>query len=181
MTNRKWFALLLLLAMASGPAMAVSVDYDRENDFSKYKTFAWREGRAARSEMNEKRIRDAVNANLEAAGLVRTEGEADVYVLSYVSVEGEERVNVEQIGYGGYWGGGYGSSVSTSVSSYTEGTLVIDIWDAKKEQMVWRGIATATVGSNAGKNEKKLDNALEKMSKQYQKQQKQNAKALAKG
>ena len=80
----------------------------------------------------------------------------------------------------GYWGG-YGGGYSTTVSNYTEGTLVIDVWEAKKDQMIWRGIATATVGSSAGKNEKKLDKALAKMAKQYQKQQKKNAKALAKG
>ncbi len=168
MTNRKWFALLLLLAMASGPAMAVSVDYDRENDFSKYKTFAWREGRTARSEMNEKRIRDAVNANLEAAGLVRTEGEADLYVLSYVSVEGEERVNVEQIGYGGYWGG-YTTSI-VHVQEIKVGTLMVDMLDGETETLVWRGIAQKTLkrkGYASVEAEKLINKIVGKLYKKY--------------
>lgn len=139
MIHRKWPTLLLLLAMVSGAAMAVSVDYDRENDFSKYKTFAWREGNPARSEMNEKRIRDAVNANLEAAGLVQVEGEADVYVVSHASVEGSTQVDVEQIGYGGYWGG-YTTSV-VHVQEIKMGTLMVDLLDGATEKLVWRGIA----------------------------------------
>jgi hypothetical protein len=119
--------------------MAVSVDYDRENDFSKYKTFAWRAGSPARSEMNEKRIRDAVNAKLEAAGLVQVEGEADLYVLSFVSIEGNTRVDVEQIGYGGYWSG-YTTSV-VHVQEIEVGTLMVDMLDGATESLVWRGIA----------------------------------------
>ena len=58
---------------------------------------------------------------------------------------------------------------------------MIDVWDAKKDQMVWRGMATAVVPAKAAKAEKKLESALKKMSKLYQKQQQKNAKALAKG
>ena len=167
-TNQKWSTLLLLLVLVSWPAMAVSVDYDRENDFSRYKTFAWREGSPARSEMNEKRIRDAVNAKLEAAGLVQVEGKADLYVVSHVSVKGKTRVDVEEVGYGGYWSGYYTSVVH--VREIEVGTLVVDMLDGATESLVWRGLAQKQLkgkGYHSVEAEKLINKIVGKMLRNY--------------
>ena len=190
---------VLFLSLLAAPSLAqkVFIDFDETVDFSQLKTFAFKESPEDLRdsyEMGHTRVQNAIRRQLIEGGAKQVQRDPDLWVTYHTAEDEQIQINQSSMGvgygsgwygsgwnYGGYWGGGYGGSVSTSVSSYTEGTLVIDIWDAKKEQMVWRGIATATVGSNAGKNEKKLDNALEKMSKQYQKQQKQNAKALGKG
>jgi len=44
-------------------------------------------------------------------------------------------------GYGAWWGGG---SYTTSVHTYVQGTLIVDLYDAKTKKMVWRGTATGT-------------------------------------
>ena len=45
--------------------------------------------------------------------------------------------------------------------------MVIDIWDARTKELVWRGTATDTVSDNPQKNEKKLKKAMEKLFKRY--------------
>jgi hypothetical protein len=58
-------------------------------------------------------------------------------------------------------------SSSTRVHSYTTGTLVVDIWDAKAEELIWRGVASDTISDNPEKNLAKLNKALVKMFERY--------------
>ncbi|MEA1898720.1 MAG: DUF4136 domain-containing protein, partial [Bacteroidota bacterium] len=59
-------------------------------------------------------------------------------------------------GYGGYygygprygWGPGYGMGNSTTTYNeynYTVGTLIIDIYDAKAEQLIWESVGSKTI------------------------------------
>ena len=83
-------------------------------------------------------------------------------------------------GYGGYYGryyggayGGYAGASTTTVTTYQVGTLVVDIWDAKTETIVWRGIAAdITIPENPAKLEKKIDKALSKMVAQWRRMKK---------
>ncbi len=44
-------------------------------------------------------------------------------------------------GWGGWgWGGGW-SGGRSSMETYTEGTIVVDVLDTKTRTLVWRGIA----------------------------------------
>ena len=49
----------------------------------------------------------------------------------------------------------------------TEGTMIIDLYDAKQKVLVWRGIAQGTLSNNGDKNQKLVGNAVKKMFKQY--------------
>lgn len=73
-------------------------------------------------------------------------------------------------GVGGGWGwlgsGGTGEATITP-QSYKEGTLVIDMYDVKTKQLIWRGSAEGTLSDKAEKNEKKLENAVAKMFKYF--------------
>lgn len=75
-------------------------------------------------------------------------------------------------GFGGGWGwrrfggGGFGSSTTTE-QDYKEGTLVIDLYDGKNKQLIWRGSAEDTLSDKAAKNEKKLEKGVEKMFKNF--------------
>ena len=107
--KRHLLALICIAWLGSLPSIAaVSVDHDAEIDFLTYRTFAWKEGTPARSDLVQKRIRNAVQRELEAKGLVLADGPADVYVVTHVSVEGQTRVDIDHLGYHGTWRG-YGS------------------------------------------------------------------------
>ena len=68
-----------------------------------------------------------------------------------------------------------GSSTSR-VITYDQGTLIIDIWDADEEKLVWRGTSTDTIVDNTKKMEKRLNKMLDKLvkawNKEYRKAQK---------
>jgi hypothetical protein len=75
-------------------------------------------------------------------------------------------------GYGPYgwgWGGGMGGTSTTSVRDILIGTLVIDVADAAKGQIAWRGMGVKEVDTQAKpeKRDKSINNAVKKIFKNY--------------
>jgi len=128
------------------------VDFNQEKDFSDYKTFSWKPGSPARSELSQRRIESAIHKELESRGLSQFQGDADLYVVTHVSIEGKTRVEVDNYGYRGYWRGYQMSTVH--VSEFEVGTLIVDLLDGKTNRLVWRSIATKTLPYNQPKPEK---------------------------
>ncbi len=58
-------------------------------------------------------------------------------------------------------------TASTTVSEYTVGTLVVDMFDAKTKNLVFRGIAEDEISDKPEKNAKKLEKASNKMFKEF--------------
>jgi Domain of unknown function (DUF4136) len=48
-----------------------------------------------------------------------------------------------------------------------EGTLIVDVYDAKNQSLLWRGIAQNTPSNNGDKNSKMVTKAVTKMFQQY--------------
>jgi hypothetical protein len=69
-------------------------------------------------------------------------------------------------GWGGWGAGGMGEATITP-RNYKEGTLVIDMYDAKTKQLIWQGSAEGTLSDKADKNEKNLNKAVAKMFKNF--------------
>jgi hypothetical protein len=63
-------------------------------------------------------------------------------------------------------GGGMGS---ITPEQSVEGTMIVDLFDAKTHALLWRGIAQDTLSNNGGKNQKLVQNAVSKMFKQWPK------------
>lgn len=144
------------LALAScAPFIYVTQDYDRRADFSAYKTFDWmprpeRMPRSAwaaieRSPFLNKRIMDVTNQILATKGLTRTSSNPDLLINFYVGFN--DRADIANWGYyyGPYWGFYWPGLGPMDVYTYKEGTLIMDFVDAKKNEMVWRGVAEEDV------------------------------------
>ena len=148
---------LVLIVMLSGCGSSVKVvaDHDPATDFSSYQTYQWipePEGEQMQQGLIQRDIKRAIDDELSRRSMRQVESNPDVYVVFHAGVE--EKVTGATIdrygyGYGGYWGrgrwGGYGGSSEVRVNSYTEGTLIVDIIDAGKKELVWRSIATGAV------------------------------------
>jgi hypothetical protein len=52
-------------------------------------------------------------------------------------------------------------------SEYTEGTLVVDIYEAKTKQLMWRGVAQGELKDSPEKREKQLQKASDKLFKDF--------------
>ena len=99
-----------------------------------------------------------------AKGMQKSET-PDVLVSLYT--KSRERVNVSaNVGYGYGWGfnpwWGYGNQVN--VNSYTEGTLFIDVIDAKEKSMVWQGIGSGALSNRTvAKKEERIKEFVEEI------------------
>ena len=169
-------AVAAALGLAGTVAFAqdVKVDFDKDANFGKYKTFAIKVGTSWNNPISEKRVLGEIQQGLTEKGWTHAsdEAKADALVVLHGATEKQKSLNTFYTGgYGGYgwrggWGGGMGSS-TTTVEEYTVGTLVVDIFDAKSKQLVYRGVAQDEISNKPEKNAKKLAKASDKLFKDF--------------
>ena len=157
--------LLSLVAARGAPAQKISTEFDEKADFSKYKTFAVREGQmnarspAMNGELTRKRVQAEIEKALTAKGLTMVTGPSDLNVI--FTFGAARRVETET-----YPAGWRGLGTRVARVPYNEGTLVIDLRDPTTRSLVWRGIATETE-SNPAKMADKLDDMVKKSIAKY--------------
>jgi hypothetical protein len=162
-------------------AQDVRYDFDKNKDFSKYKTYKWVpiKGADQPDELTGKKVTAAVNAELATKGLTMTDGDtADLYIGYQTAIGTEKQFTSYNTGwgYGPGWGGGWygagGMSTSTtygSTSTVYVGQLDLSVYDPAEKQMVWRGTATKTLDPKAKpeKKEKNIGKAVKKLLKNF--------------
>jgi hypothetical protein len=142
----------LLAACSSGPT--IRSDYDHTIDFSQYKTFGFFD-RLSIEDPNYSSIygsvfREAISQQMESRGYTKSDRPD---LLINVSARLQEKTKVtttsDPFPYGGYYGYrrgfydpwyGYGYGTTTNVSQYTEGTVNVDVVDAKAKKLVFEGV-----------------------------------------
>ena len=168
----KVIRLLLGLMAVSFVSLAfakVTVDFDKNVDFSKYKTYAWQKGTPARDPLMQQRIVDAIEDQLAAEGVTKTSGTPDLYVVTHASTKKEQRVHVDDFGYAGHRWNGWGAWGPTTVNVYdvSTGTLLVDFLDGESKKLVWRSVVTRTLSDNPQKMAKYIKKAVKKMFKKF--------------
>jgi hypothetical protein len=171
---------LLVLGATTVVAQDVRYDFDKDKDFSKYKTYKWVpiKGADQPDELTAKQITAAFDAELATKGFTKTDSDtADLYI-GYQTAIGTEKQYTSYSsdwGYGGGWGrgwygGGMGSSTTYgSTSTVYVGQLDVSIYDPVQKQLVWRGVATKTLDPKAKpeKKQKNITKAVQKLLKNY--------------
>jgi hypothetical protein len=161
--------VLILVALGTALAQQVKTDFDHHANFSQNKTYSWQEIKPANS-LWDARIKDAVDAQLAAKGWSQVASGGDMAVVAIATSHTERTLQTFYNGMGGGWRwrgfGGMGEATTTE-EDYKEGTLVVDLYDAKTKQLIWRGSAEETVSNSAEKNEKNLDKGVAKMFKKF--------------
>lgn len=168
------------LALGSAWAQDVRYNFDKSTDFSKFKTYKWVpiKDAAVANELVDKNIKAAVDAQLAAKGLTKTDADtADLYVGYQGAVGQEKELTSYNTGWGGagpgWWRGGYyggGSSMTTGqTSTIYIGQIAVDMYDAANKALVWRGIVSKQLDTKAkpDKQEKNLNKAMAKLFKNY--------------
>jgi hypothetical protein len=163
--------VIFLAALGTAFAQQVKTDFDHQANFSQYKTYSWQEIKPANS-LWDARIKSAVDAQLAAKGWTQVASGGDVAVVAIKTSQTQRSLQTFYDGFGGGWGwrrfggGGFGEATTTE-QDYKEGTLVIDLYDAKNKQLIWRGSAEDMLSSKAEKNEKNLEKGVAKMFKKF--------------
>jgi hypothetical protein len=173
MKSKKTVFALIGMSLLAGAASAqqVKTDYDRGANFAHYKTYSW-ENVKTKDPLDVDRIKNAVNAALAAKGLSRVESGGDVSIVAMEITRNQQTLNTLYDGLGGGWGwrrfgaGGFGEATTTT-ETYRVGTVVVDLFDTKTKQLIWRGSASDTLSNNSEKNIKNLDKGVDKMFKHF--------------
>ncbi|GFZ92961.1 hypothetical protein GCM10011531_26140 [Aquaticitalea lipolytica] len=165
--------LLLVLVATSCSSVRVASDYDKNANFSQLKTFAFYKtgiDKAEISDLDKRRILRAIESELLAKGYTKSENPD---MLVSIFTKSQQRVDVynNAWGYGGWgWGGfggwGWGWN-QPSVSTRTEGTLYIDLIDAKKKELVWQGMGTGYLSQNMERKEERIKEFVTKVMEKY--------------
>jgi hypothetical protein len=172
--------VLLLAGSQTAFAQDVRYNFDRQADFTKFKTYKWVTIKdAARvSDLVDKQIKQTVDAELAKKGLTKTDSDtADLY-LGYQAGVGQEKQYTSfdsGWGYGPGWGGGWygpggGGGISTgTTSTIYVGQLAFDFYSPQPHTLVWRGVASKTIDPEAKpeKQQKNLTKAVAKVFKNY--------------
>ena len=164
---------LSLLIACSSP-LKVTTDYDKAVDFSQYKTFGFyqlQDKTGAVSQLNQGRIIDAVKKQMAAKGFTESTTNPDVLVNVVAIFKDKQQVtaNTNYYGYGGYyrpyaWGGGMASGTTTySTYDYKDGTLMVDVIDAAKKQLVWQGVGNKEIDKPSKDPDAAINNAITKI------------------
>lgn len=172
--------ILFLMSGSLLVAQDVRYNYDRQADFSKFKTYKWVDIKDAdhTNQLVEKQIRDTVEAELAKKGLQKTDSDsADLYVAYQTALGTEKQFTSYNTGWGygpgwggGWYGGGMGTTMTTgSTSTIYVGQLDIDMYESAKKELVWRGTASKTIDPKAKpeKQQKNLTKAVAKLLKNY--------------
>ena len=159
MARRTWFACLALLLVGCATITVIS-DHDPKINFGAYKTFDFlpRQGSGFWNPLMVGRVQDAIESELITKGFQRTSSDPDFQVVFHAS--SKENINITDWGYG--YQSGYWRSRDIDVHTYTEGTLIVDLIDAKMKELAWRGTGTGVVG-DPEKMKEKVGEAVQKI------------------
>ena len=170
-------ALAVLLVPTVAGAQRVSYDYNKAASFAGFRTYAFKDGTKVGQQLIDDRIVAAIETQLAAKGFTKAETDPDVFVVYHVAFDTQKDISTYSSGYGGGygpygwgWGGGWaGGTTSTQVRDIVVGTLVIDLADARKSELAWRGMGVREVNTQANpeKRDKSINEAVKKIFKNY--------------
>jgi len=197
-----------LIGLTTGCATNYRNDFDSTADFSKYRTYGYLGGQEIEktglleNSLVRKRVETLISRQLQARGLqeVPLDQNPDLTVLYWVGVKDKEQVSTVPSypsypaygagrGYGYPGRGGYGAYPYWSgrwapayndvvVTNYREGTLIIDLLDARTKNLVWRTYLVRVLSDDPEKNLRGADKDLEKAFLEYPPGQEEKAKKV---
>ena len=175
---------VVIMMLAGCSSISVVSDYNHDTDFSAFKTFNFKKAGEAPekypviiNELNQKRIEKFINDEMSLRNY-KLSGTPDLWISYYVKIEDKTRYETTTYNadpwhrsyYGPYYYGyyyGYGHSwTNVQEVNYKVGTLIVDIVDAAKNELVWYGAASKVLENNRDP-ERTIDEAVTKMFYKY--------------
>jgi hypothetical protein len=172
---------LLLGSSISALAGNVRTDYDHTANFDQYHTYSWGKVSTADPFVGS-RIQQAVDSQLKAKGWQLVPSGGSVTVFASDNIHNQKEVQTMYDGFGGGWGGGWGwggwgwgggafpggfGDSTTTTSNQPVGNVVIDLFEGNSKNLLWRGLATEDVSTNASKNTNMLNGDIKNMFKNF--------------
>ena len=166
---RSYFASLILVVMVTTASLAddIRTDYDHHVNFSQYHTYAW--GSNNKNAIQNSILAQVAQQDIENAmsqkGLQKVDESQNPDLILTASGGEHESTSYNAWGMRGIGGGMGGISPQQNYAT----TMVVSLYDLKQKELVWRGIAENSLSNNGNKNQKNVEQAVEKMFKQWPK------------
>lgn len=163
---------VLCLLVAGCSSVRVNSDYDKKVDFSKYKTYAFLKAGMDKmevSDLDKKRIMHSMEEVMATKGFTKSDT-PDLLVNLFTKEREQVDVNQFNAGWGYGWGWGWNPYVwggQTAINRYIEGTLFIDLIDAKKKELIWQGEGEGTLTKDTHKKDAMVKEFVTKILEQY--------------
>jgi hypothetical protein len=156
--------LLILWLAACSDQITVRTDSDESVKIATYPTFTWLSKEAIEernnplyyNELNDKRIREAVVAEMTAKGYAAVTDKPRLKVHYHIVIE--DKTQVRSDAYSPYW-----IKSERDVYTYREGTLIIDLMDGENEMLLWRGWAISALSDTDQMSEELIRKAVAKI------------------
>ena len=173
------FPMILPLSLAAigGFAQDVRYNFDRNADFSKYRSYKWVQIKDAAQlpQLGDEQLKAAIDAELSKKGLTRVDQDADLFVGYQAAINQEKEFSSYTSGFGPGWGYGSGwgyggmSTTTGQTSTIHIGSIGFDVYNAAQQKLVWRGQVSKTLDPKAKpeKQQKNLNKAVAKLLKNY--------------
>ena len=164
MKTVKFLPVLILFVLASCSSVRVNVDYDKKANFESYKTYAFLKSAIDKveiSDLDKKRILHSIDDALVTKGF--TKSETPDLLVSIFTKE-NQRVDIyNNSGFGWGMGWGYNPYIGmgySNVYSTPEGTLYIDLIDAKTKELVWQGEGSGYLTKNTEEKDARINRSI---------------------
>jgi hypothetical protein len=166
-TRLALFAMLACIAYTNAVGQQVSVNFNQSQSFSQYHTYAWGSDNTnkVQNSILAQVAEQNINTALQGKGLQKVEPGQSPDVLVTANGGLKQQTSYTAWGMRGIGGGMGGITPEQNVV----GTLVVDLYDAKSQSLVWRGLAQDTLNNNGNKNQQLVQKAVTKMFKQWPK------------
>ena len=174
----------LLIAPAYSFADHVKTDYDHRANFETFHTYTWGKVTVT-NQLDSDRIKRAVDDVLKKDGWqeVATGGQVTVMATDNIHTEQEAETYYSGMGdgmgmgWGGGWGwGGWGwgmdgglggGEAMSTVTNTREAHLIVDLFDTKSKQLLWRGVSRGELTDKPEVNRKRLFGDINNMFKDF--------------
>jgi hypothetical protein len=161
------YAMLMSITSAFAVGQTVSVNYNHNQSFAGYHTYAW-------ASNNTNQIQNSILAQvaqqdidtaMQGKGLQKVQESQNPDLILLASGGMRQQTSYSAWGMRGIGGGMGGITPQQNV----EATLIVDLHDTKSQSLIWRKIAQDTLSNNGNKNQQMVQNAINKMFKQWPK------------
>jgi hypothetical protein len=161
-------AAMVFFVSSFALAQQVSVNYNHNASFSQYHTYAWggNNTNQIKNSILAQVAQQDINTAMQGKGLQMVQESQNPDLILTASGGEREQTSYNAWGMRGIGGGMGGITPEQNI----EATMVVSLYDAKQQSLVWRGIAQDTLNNNGNKNQKEVQNAVNKMFKQWPKQ-----------
>lgn len=172
MLSGLWAFALVFSIGAAGCASVkeINADWDKEADFSVFKTFAFSdEGLPFINEKAGVAVRELVAAEMGIKGYRQVNAEdADFLLVLFPGQKDGLRVDWYSMGYMPWWGlWGGGMAVGARTTDIKIGSMMVDVVDARQKRMVWRGSIDIELKNDISRSIDRIAGSIEDLFKNF--------------